>query len=67
MIIMLRNVVVSVNVSFPALDGLVAYLKACDDQQKQIDALTAQVGELTKGLQQSESALKGSVVANQPQ
>ena len=64
MIIMLRNI--NISVSFPALDDLVAYLKTRDDQQKQIDALTAQVGELTKGLQQSESALKGSVGANQP-
>ena len=64
MIIMLRNI--NISVSFPALDDLVAYLKTRDDQQKQIDALTAQVGELTKGLQQSESALEGSVGANQP-
>jgi hypothetical protein len=56
-----RDVVVTVHVDFPALADLVAYLKARDDQQKQIDVSAAQVEELTKALHQSSMALKGSV------
>jgi hypothetical protein len=53
--------VVTVNIVFPALDNLVAYLKARDDSQAQIDELAAKVVALTDGLQNSEAALKSSV------
>lgn len=53
------NRTITIRVEFPALDALVAYLQ--DQQQKQLDALTAQVTELTEALKQSTAGLKQAV------
>jgi hypothetical protein len=44
-----------ISVDFPALDALVAYLQS--NQQKQIDALAAEVDQLTSRLQTSAAGL----------
>ena len=51
-----------VRVDFPALDNLVAYLQT--RQQAKIDALAAQVQQLTATLQQSGSALGAAEAKN---
>ena len=52
---------VKVVVTFPGLDALVAYLVSRADQQKQTDALTAQVEQLTLGLAKSGASLTASL------
>jgi len=54
------KMLLTLHVDFPALDNLVAYLKARDGQQLEIAAMSIRIGELVKGLQQSEQALKGA-------
>jgi uncharacterized coiled-coil protein SlyX len=54
------NPTITISVDFPALDSLVAYLEARATQQKQVDALAAQVSQLTQRLRQSEGALDGA-------
>jgi hypothetical protein len=56
--------IVNVHIDFPALDSLVSYYKTRDDQQKQIDALTAKAEELASSLKRSETGLESSVEAN---
>lgn len=52
-----RNLVF--RIEFPALDNLVAFLR--EDQQRQIDAITALVGAATKRLKQSSDKLQQAV------
>lgn len=52
-----RNLVF--RIEFPALDNLVAFLR--EDQQRQIDAITALVGAATKRLKQSSDRLQQAV------
>jgi hypothetical protein len=51
-----------IKVEIPALDRLVTYLE--DQQQKEIDALTAQVQKFTSGLGKTSSELQSSVDQN---
>jgi hypothetical protein len=59
-----KDPVVIVRVDFPALDNLVVYLK--EREQGKIDALTAEVQELTGRLQQSSTTLEGAVEETRP-
>lgn len=52
-----------INVSFPALDNYVAYLRETDTTQKEIDAATATITNLTLSLKQSSSHLTAIVAA----
>lgn len=56
----MRNIVVRID--FPALDRFVAYLES--GQQKQIDALTETVLQLTQKMQQSETGLNKAIEEN---
>lgn len=54
---------VKVSVAFPALDNLVAYLR--ENEQPKIDAITAQVGSLTKALKTSGDGLSQAITTEQ--
>lgn len=54
-----------IQIEIPALDALVEVIKAMNNQQAQIDALTSQVTALTASLHSSTADLQGSV-DNQP-
>jgi chromosome condensin MukBEF ATPase and DNA-binding subunit MukB len=54
-----------IRVDFPALTDLVAYLRDQSDQQKKIEALSAQVEELNTKLSQSSTVLEGAVERTQ--
>ena len=56
---------ITITVNIPALSELVAYLKAKDDQQKEIDALAQQVSQLTAALQGSGAKLSEAVEKQQ--
>jgi len=56
----MRSLVLTIKIEFPALDDLITYLELRDIQQSQIDGLVAQVEDLTKKLNQSETTLKGA-------
>lgn len=49
----------TIRVDFPALDNLVNFLR--EDQQKQVDAVTARVGTLTARLKTSSDSLSKAV------
>ncbi len=55
---LLRNPIV-IRIEFPALDNLVTYLNS--NQQKQLDALAAQLIELKNQLKQSGSTLEDAI------
>lgn len=66
-VLMQKKDPIVIRVDLPALESLVAYFKERDNQQKQIDALTAQVQELMGKLSQSSTTLEGAVEeANKP-
>jgi hypothetical protein len=52
---------VVIRIDFPALEALVTYLTG--KQQQQIDAMAAQIQQLTQGLHQSKEELEGSIKA----
>lgn len=57
------TVTATVTVNFQALTDLVAYLERQSDQQRQINALAAEVTALTGRLQQSNVGLQGAEAA----
>lgn len=60
----MRQIIITIVVNIPALSDLVKYLRERDNTQAQVDALAAQVSELTKGLHQSSDNLETSVDQN---
>jgi hypothetical protein len=62
----LRSFIVSIQIEFPALDNLVAFLLSRDVQQQQLDKLTNTVNDLTEKLRQSSTVLAGAVESNSP-
>lgn len=50
----------SLRVDFPALDGLLAYLRERDATQAQIDAITAAIAALTQRLQTANARLEAA-------
>lgn len=54
--------VITVHIDFPALDNFVAFLRT--NEQSQVDAVTAQIVQVTQSLKKSSSALQITEDAN---
>ncbi len=57
---------ITIHIDFPALDNYVAYLKAVDTSQRQIDAVTTQVQAITLALKQSGGRLGQTIASQKP-
>jgi hypothetical protein len=53
--------VTPIEIQFPALDNLVNYMRENRNTQEAIDGLTAQVRQLTQGLNQSTTNLEKTI------